>query len=239
MMSSIPDTKLNVDAIVFDAFGTLFDLDSFAAEANRIHRGKGKAISQIVREKQIEFTMTRDIIGKYANYEVLTRNAIDFALKKTGIKRTDAAIERLFTKYLHLNPFKDVPRVFSTLDESNIRAAILSNGTQFMLDKLIEKGGLSLLSEDVISVDTVKAYKPSPKAYRHGLDELEIFEKERIFYVSSNTWDVAGAKAFGFNVGWVNRTKQPIFDEGLYEFRPDFEFSRMDEILKLFPAAGR
>ncbi len=82
---------------------------------------------------------------------------------------------------------------------------------QAMLDKLVERAGLSLLSEDVISVDDAKAYKPSAKAYRHGLDELEIFEKEKIFYVSGNTWDAAGAKAFGFKVGWINRYKAAPF----------------------------
>lgn len=226
--------KLSFEAIVFDAYGTLFDLDSFTAEANRIHKGKGRAISQTMRQKQIEFSMTRDIIGKYANFEVLTRNAIEFALKKSGVRHTDAAVERLFQKFLNLRPFKDVTPVLNALDSANVRVAILSNGTQMMLDKVVEKAGLSLLSEDVISIDVARAYKPSPKAYRHGLDELEIFEKEKIFYVSSNPWDVAGAKAFGFAVGWLNRTNQPLFDEGLYEFRPDYEFSRLDQIQKLF-----
>ena len=222
------------EAIVFDAFGTLFDLDSFASEANRIHKGKGKTIAQTVREKQIEFAMMRDIIGKYANFEVITRSAIEFALKKAGIRRTDAAVERLYNKFLSLKPFKDVAPVLNDLDGSNMRIAILSNGTQAMLDKLVERAGLSLLSEDVISVDDAKAYKPSAKAYQHGLSELEIFEKDKILFVSGNTWDVAGAKAFGFKVGWINRTKQPLFDEGYYEFRPNFEFSRLDELGKLF-----
>jgi len=231
--NSPPDGDLKFDAIVFDAYGTLFDLDSFTSEAERIHRGKGKAISRTVREKQIEFAMARDIIGRYENFETLTRNAIEFALKKSGIKRTDAAVERLYQKFLGLKPYKDVVPVLSRLDELDIRVAILSNGTQAMLDKLIEKTGLALLSENVISVDAAKTYKPSAKAYQHGLDELEIFEKGRILYVSANTWDVAGAKAFGLRAGWINRTKQPLFDEGYYEFRPDFEFSRLDQIAKL------
>jgi len=234
MQSTGDDLAKKYEAIVFDAYGTLFDLDSFASEANRIHRGKGKVISQTMRQKQIEFAMSREIMGKYANFEVLTRNAIEFALKKSGIKHTEAAVDRLYTKFLNLKPFKDVEPVLSDFDEANIRVAILSNGTQAMLDKLIEKTGLELLSEDVISVDGAKAYKPSAKAYRHGLDELEIFEKEKIFYVSGNSWDVAGAKAFGFTVGWINRGNQPLFDEGYYEFRPDFEFSRLTELRKLF-----
>jgi 2-haloacid dehalogenase len=228
------NAKPDFEAIVFDAYGTLFDLDSFASEANRIYRGRGKIISQTVREKQLEFAMTRDMIGKYSNFEVLTRNAIEFALKKSGIKKTDAAVEKLFSKFLSLRTFKDVPPALNDLDELNIRVAILSNGTQSMLDKLIEKAGLSLLSEDVISIDEAKAYKPNPKAYRHGMNELEIFEKEKILYVSGNTWDVAGAKAFGFKVGWINRTKQPLYDEGYYEFRPEYEFSSLAQVTKFF-----
>ena len=176
--------KPDFEAIVFDAYGTLFDLDSFASEANRIYRGRGKAISQTVRQKQLEFAMTRDIMGKYSNFELLTRNAIEFSLKKSGIRRTDAAVEKLFSKFLSLRPFKDVPPALNDLDELNVRVAILSNGTQPMLDKLIEKANLSLLAEDVISVDGAKAYKPNPKAYQQGMNELEIFEKEKILYVS-------------------------------------------------------
>jgi 2-haloacid dehalogenase len=223
----------NFEAIIFDAYGTLFDLDSFASEANRIYRGRGRSISETVRVKQIEFAMTREILGKYVNFEALTRNAIEFALKKAGVRRTDAAVEKLYSKFLSLKPFKDVAPFLTDLDELDAKVAILSNGTQAMLDKLIERTGLSLLSEDVISVDGAKAYKPSAKAYRYGIEELGILEKEKILYVSANAWDVAGAKAFGLKVGWINRTKQPLFDEGYYEFRPDFEFSRLDEIAKL------
>jgi len=232
--SNPTNENLKFEAIVFDAFGTLFDLDSFSSVANRIHKGKGRTISQTMREKQIEFALMRDIIGKYENFEILTRNAIEFALKKAGIRRTDVAVETLYEKFLSLKPFKDVSPFLNDLDGKNIRVAILSNGTQAMLDKLVERAGLSLLSEDVISVDGAKVYKPRAKAYRHGLDELEIFEKDKILYVSGNTWDVAGAKAFGFKVAWINRTKQPLFDEGYYEFRPDFEISRLDQLSKLF-----
>ena len=107
-----------------------------------------------------------------------------------------------------------------------------------MLDKVVEHAGLSLLSEDIISVEGAQRYKPDPKVYQHALNELEISEKIRLFYVSGNTWDVAGAKAFGFKVGWVNRTKQPSFDDDLLELRPDYEFSSLGEIAKLILEAG-
>jgi 2-haloacid dehalogenase len=224
----------SIEAIVFDAYGTIFDLDSYAKDAEEIHRGRGKEIANIVRQKQVEFVLMRTILGKYADFETLTRNAIEFALKETGIKRTDAAVDLLFTKFQNLKPYKDAVGALSDLDELGLKVAILSNGTQAMLDKLMEHAELSLLSEGVISVDEAKAYKPGAKAYLFGQNDLEISEKEKVFYISGNTWDVAGAKAFGFLVGWINRTKQPLFDEGLYDFRPDFEFSSLNEIPKLF-----
>jgi 2-haloacid dehalogenase len=224
----------SIEAIVFDAYGTLFDLDSFASDAEELHRGKGKEISRIVRQKQVEFVMTRTILGKYVNYEVLTRNAIEFALKETGIVRTDRAVDELFLKFQDLKPYKDAVGALSDLDELGLKVAVLSNGTDAMLEKLMEHAELTLLSEGIISIDEAKAYKPSAKAYLYGQNDLEISEKEKVFYISGNTWDVAGAKAFGFLVGWINRTKQPLFDEGFYDFRPDFEFSSLEEIPKLF-----
>jgi 2-haloacid dehalogenase len=225
----------SVEAIVFDAYGTLFDLDLFATDAEKIHHGFGKEIAQIVRQKQIEFAMTRTILGKYLDFEILTRNAIEFALKETGIKRTDAGVETLYSAFQNLKPYKDVAKTLGDLDAlEELKVAILSNGTEAMLDKLMEHADLTFLSEGIISVDGAKAYKPSPKAYLHGQNTLEVFEKEKVFYISGNSWDVAGAKAFGFLVGWINRTKQPLFDEGFYDFRPDFEFSSLKEIVELF-----
>ncbi len=224
-----------VEAIVFDAYGTLFDLDSFAIDAEKIHRGFGKEIAHIVRQKQLEFAMTRTILGKYEDFEILTRNAIEFALKETGIKRTDAGVETLFSAFQDLKPYKDVAKALGDLDAlETLKVAILSNGTEAMLDKLMEHADLTFMSEGIISVDGARVYKPSPKAYLHGQNALEVSDKERVFYISGNSWDVAGAKAFGFLVGWINRTKQPLFDEGFYDFRPDFEFSSLEEIAELF-----
>ena len=103
----------SVEAIVFDAYGTLFDLDSFGRDAEQIHHGYGKEIAGIVRQKQIEFAMTRTILGKYVNFEILTRNAIEFALKETGIKRTDASVEKLFSAFQNLQPYKDVAKALN------------------------------------------------------------------------------------------------------------------------------
>ncbi|MGI0091548.1 MAG: HAD-IA family hydrolase [Nitrososphaerales archaeon] len=139
----------------------------------------------------------------------------------------------MYDVFLRLKPFDDVQSALNDLDQINARVAVLSNGTQEMLDKLVEHAGLSLLCEETISVEGAQRYKPDPKAYQHALNHLEIFEKGKVFYVSGNTCDVAGAKAFGLKVGWVNRTKQPSFDEELLDLRPDYEFSSLGEITKL------
>ena len=131
----------SIEAIVFDAYGTLFDLESFARDAEELHRGKGKEISRIVRQKQVEFVMTRTILGKYLNFEILTRNAIEFALKETGIARTDPAVEELFLKFQNLKPYKDAVGALSDLDELGLKVAVLSNGTDAMLEKLMEHAG--------------------------------------------------------------------------------------------------
>ena len=221
---------LRIEAVVFDAYGTLFDMNSFASEANKIHRGKGKDILAIVRQKQIEYAMTRTILKKYENFESITKKSIEFSLKKLKLSTSEQSIEKIFSAFLHLRTFKDVGSCLSDLDEIGLRIAILSNGTQTMLDKLIEYSGLSLLDEETVSVEGAKTYKPEPKAYEEILDHLQIFEKEKILYVSGNSWDAAGAKSFGFNVGWINRTKQPVFDEALYDLRPNFEFDNLSEV---------
>jgi len=221
---------LDVQALVFDAYGTLFDLNSFAKHADKVHRGRGNEILRIVRQKQIEYAMTRTMLKKYENFELLTRKAIQFALKELRLSSSDESIEKIFSGFLHMNAYKDVADCLSDLDEANMHVAMFSNGTQTMLDKLVEYAGLSLLAEESVSVDGAKTYKPDPKAYSHILTHLEDYEKEKILYVSGNTWDVAGAKSFGFRVGWINRTRQPIFDEALYDLRPDFEFSNLSEI---------
>ena len=226
--------KTTIEAIVFDAYGTLFDLKTFAREASKTHAGKGENLLEIVRRKQLEYIWTRSLFGKYVDFATITKDAIRFGLESLNIPQSPDEMEKLYLVFLHLDPFDDVEAALADLDEANARVAILSNGTQEMLDAVIQNADLDLLSEEVISVEGAKTYKPDPKAYQHALTHLEIFEKSRILYVSGNTWDVAGAKAFGFKVAWVNRTGQPSFDANLQQWRPDYELSSLRELVNLF-----
>lgn len=223
-------------AIIFDVYGTLFDLKSFAAECDKIIQRRGSQLLEAVEQKQLEYVLTRLLVGRYADYASITRGAIRFALRKMGNAPDEKVIDDLFSAFLHLEPFDDVEAALNDMDELDARILLLSNGTQGMLDKLVEHAGLSLLSEEVASVEGARTYKPDPRAYQHGLNHLQIHEKERVLYVSGNTWDVAGAKAFGLRVGWVNRTGQPAFDQELLDLRPDYEFSDLRQIKKFLVA---
>jgi 2-haloacid dehalogenase len=230
--------KTSVEALVFDVYGTLFDLNTFTIECDKLSHGKGREILELVEQKQLEYVLTRSLVNRYRDFASITRGAIKFALQKMRLSTSENRIERLYSVFLRLEPFDDVENTLNDLDQINAKVVLFSNGTQEMLDKVVEHAGLSLLSEEVVSAEGAKAYKPDPKAYQHVLNHLEIFEKNKVFYVSGNTWDVAGAKAFGFKVGWVNRTKQHSFDEDLYELRPEYEFSSVGEITKLLMGVG-
>jgi 2-haloacid dehalogenase len=227
-------SQLELEAVVFDAYGTLFGLSTLAIEFDRIHRGKGKQLLEFVRRKQLEYAWSRSLINKFSSFDSITRNSIMFALKEMNLDDAEADVEKLYSSFLRLKLYDDVQRALTDLDDQlSVRLAILSNGTDEMLNKLIENTGLSLLSEEIISVEGARRYKPDPRAYEYGLNELNIFAKDRVLYVSGNTWDVAGAKAFGLKVGWINRTGQSSFDEEFRDLRPNYEFSNLEQLTEM------
>jgi 2-haloacid dehalogenase len=228
-----PDQNLKFECLVFDLYGTLFDLKSFARECDKLHKGRGEEILESVRQKQLEYVLTRSLVKKYRDYASITKSAIKYSLQKLKLAASEDRIEELFSAFLRLEPFDDVERALNDLDEIGIKVMLLSNGTQEMVDKLVEHARLSLLSEEAVSVEGSGAYKPDPKAYQHALNHLQIFEKQKIFYVSGNPWDVAGARAFGFEVGWVNRTKQSSFDDDFRDLTPNYEFQSLVEMKEM------
>ena len=209
-------------------------MDYFAIECEKVHHGKGREVSDLVKQKQLEYILTRSLVGRYGDYATITKDSIKSALQKMRLSTNEEAIERLYSVFLRLKPFPDVEAALNDLDQFDTKIVLLGNETQEMLDKVVEHAGLSLLSDEIVSVEGSKTYKPDPKAYQHALNHLEKFEKQKILYVSGNTWDVAGAKAFGMKVGWVNRSGQPSFDDNLRDLRPDYEFSGLGEIVELF-----
>ncbi len=208
---------------VFDAYGTLFDVHS-VIEAGREITDDPALLSVTWRQKQLEYTWLRSLMGRYEDFWSVTGDALRYAIRRLGLTATDAQVARVMDAYLTLAPF---PEVASALGRLGRRPrAILSNGSPRMLEAAVVSSGLGTALEHVISVDAVKTYKPSPEVYALGPKIVGIPATELLF-VSSNAWDVAGAKAFGYQVAWCNRTGAPAEELGV---SPDHVVARLDEL---------
>jgi 2-haloacid dehalogenase len=191
-----------VRAIVFDAYGTLFDVHSVARRGEELFPGKGAALSQLWRTKQLEYTWLRSLMGRYEDFEAVTASALRFSCAALGLGWTPRASAALMEQYLHLAPYADVPPALSALAEHEL--CILSNGSPSMLEPLVRNSGLAKHFAAVLSVDALHIFKPHPSVYQLAVDALAM-DKHEIAFVSSNFWDAAGATAFGFRVFWINR----------------------------------
>ena len=199
-------------ALVFDAYGTLFDVHSVTAAAESIWPGKGAALSQLWRTKQLEYTWLRSLMGHYEDFAHVTASALGYACAALNLPLEAAQRAHLLKAYLHLAPFPEAAAALGRL--RGIRLAILSNGSPAMLEPVVFNAGLHGLITDVLSVDEVKIFKPDPRVYRIAVDRLGVPAKA-IGFVSSNCWDAIGAKAFGFRTFWVNRAGAPVDRMGL------------------------
>jgi 2-haloacid dehalogenase len=208
---------------VFDAYGTLFDVHS-VVEAGREITSDPAALSTTWRQKQLEYTWLRALMGAYADFWVVTEAALRYSIRRLGLDATEAQVRRLMDAYLSLACFPEVKAALGRL--AGRPRAVLSNGSPAMLAAAVTASGLTALLEHVISVDRVKTYKPSPQVYALGPQVLDIAAGELLF-VSSNGWDVAGAKAFGYQVAWCNRTGAPEEELGV---RPDLVVGSLDKL---------
>jgi 2-haloacid dehalogenase len=206
---------MTVSALVFDAYGTLYDVQSVRGLAMRLCGEKGELITQIWRLKQLEYTWLR---GSYEDFWSITRAALEFALESAEIMPTPALCDPLMAKYLDLDLYPEAREALDAL--SGYKLAILSNGSPKMLDALVHASGIAELFTDVISVDRVKTYKPAPRCYELVGPALGVANQE-VLFVSSNSFDVAGARHFGFRVAWIERgggRAAVASDVGLAEF---------------------
>jgi 2-haloacid dehalogenase len=210
-------------AFVFDAYGTLFDVHSIV-EAARAITHDPQALSQLWRQKQLEYTWLRSLMERYEDFWVVTGQALRYALRRLGITATEAQVDALMHSYLTLLPFPEVPSALRALAGTPL--AILSNGSPRMLEAAVRSSGLDGVFAHVLSVDVVGTYKPSPRVYELAPRALGLAPDEIIF-VSSNGWDVAGAAAFGFRTCWCNRANAPVEE---LETAPDYEVDRLDAI---------
>jgi len=209
--------------IIFDAYGTLFDVHS-VIEAGREITQDPQALSLLWRQKQLEYTWLRALMGRYEDFWRVTEAALRFAVRRLALTASEAQLGRLMEAYLSLAAFPEVKTALERLKETPL--AILSNGSPRMLEAAVRSSGLGGHLRHVLSVDAVKTYKPSPEVYALGPKAMG-FPAGEMLFVSSNAWDVVGAKAHGFRVCWCNRMKAPMEELG---FAPDLTVERLDQI---------
>jgi len=213
---------MTVDALVFDAYGTLYDVHSVVRRCETCFPGKGTQLSQLWRAKQLEYTWQRSLMQRYVPFSQVTREALAYSCQALGVSLREHE-EALMAEYLRLAPFPEVPAALARLA---VKRAILSNGSPDLLDPLVRNSGLEF--DAVLSVDELKVYKPAPQVYALAVERLKV-PKERIGFVSSNCWDALGAKSFGFRVYWINRGGAPLDRLG---FTPDEQVRSLDEVLR-------
>jgi 2-haloacid dehalogenase len=196
-----------VRTYVFDAYGTLFDVHAAIAHHRAAAGPDADRCSEIWRTKQLEYTWTLTLAGRYVDFWTLTAQALDYALAR--VPTVNGALRpQLLDAYLSLKAFPDVRATLADLKVREARLAILSNGTPHMLSRAVEAAGMSGLFEAVLSVDAVRMYKPRPEVYTLVTDRFSI-KAEEVVFVSSNRWDVMGAASFGFRPLWLNRADLP------------------------------
>jgi 2-haloacid dehalogenase len=219
----------NIKVCVFDAYGTLFDINSAVNKHIDKLGENGEAVSTIWRQKQLEYSWLRSLMGQYIDFWKVTQEALDYALNSCGIENNKLRDE-LLDAYMHLDCYPEVAEALKALKEKGIVTAILSNGSPEMLNAAISSAKLADLIDVVLCVDDIKVYKPDPKVYKLVTDRFNILKEEVLFH-SSNSWDVAGASSFGFQVAWVNRLGK---QKETLPFKPDMEARSLIEVSKVF-----
>ena len=193
---------MTIKAVVFDAYGTLYDIQSVATVTEEAFPGHGDIITQIWRIKQLEYTWLRSLMRRYEDFSVVTRESLTYTLRVLGLAHEAVTFDRIMDKYLHLDLYPDALSTLTALKGRKL--AILSNGSSDMLNALVRNSGLDRVLDATISVDQKRIFKPAPDAYTLIESKLGARPSE-VLFVSSNPWDACGAKAFGLNVAWIER----------------------------------
>ena len=217
----------NIKAIIFDAYGTLFDVNSAAEKCKNKIGEKWEPFANYWRTTQLEYTWLRSLMDRYQDFWKITEESLDKSMKVFNI---DASMkDELLDLYKVLSTFPEVKETLKKLKKKKYKLAILSNGTQSLLDELVNSNDLESIFDDVLSVEEVRIYKPHPNVYNIPIKKYQI-EKNQFAYLSSNTWDVSAAGNFGFNAVWVNRNKN-IFDN--LDYKPLTEINKLSDLNNL------
>ena len=191
-----------IKAVVFDAYGTLYDIQSVASVTDAAFPGHGEVITQIWRMKQLEFTWLRSLMDRYADFEAVTAESLRYTLAAFDLSADEATFAAIMDKYRHLDPYPDARATLAALQ--GFKLAILSNGSRAMLEALVHNSGFAPLLQATLSVDDAQTFKPSPETYVLVEQKLGV-RPDEVAFVSSNPFDASGAKAFGFKVAWIER----------------------------------
>jgi len=221
-------------AVLFDAYGTLFDVYSVGLLAEQLFPGQGQALGALWRDKQIEYTRLVTTSNDGAHYQPfwdLTRAGLRYACKRLKLSLTTEAEQRLMNQYRHLSAFPENKEVLQSLRDRKLATGILSNGDPDMLGIAVRSAGLDTLLDHVISVDSVRLYKTHPAAYALGEQATGLPARE-ILFVSSNSWDALAATWYGYQTLWVNRYQLPFEELGV---QPTRIGNSLAEVLEFFP----
>ena len=217
----------NIKAIVFDAYGTLFDVNSAAEKCKEKIGDKWKGFANYWRTTQLEYTWLRSLMKRHKDFWQVTEDSLDKSMK--AFKIDSSMKNELLNLYKILSTFKEVSGVLKTLKEKNLKLAILSNGTPTLLNQLVNSNKLDNIFDNIFSIEEVGVYKPDSKVYDIPIKKYQI-QKNEVAFLSANTWDVSGAGNYGYNAIWVNRNKN-IFDK--LDYFPKKEVKNLNQLLDI------
>ena len=217
----------NIKAIIFDAYGTLFDVNSAAKKCKEKIGDKWENFANYWRTTQLEYTWLRSLMNRHKDFWKVTEDSLD---KSMQVFKIDSSMRNeLLDLYKVLSTFPEVKEVLNKLKEKNYKLAILSNGTPFLLNELVKSNHLDNIFDNIFSIEEVKTYKPDPKVYNIPIKKYQI-QKNEVAYLSANTWDVSAGGNYGFNPVWVNRNNN-IFDN--LDYFPKYQIRSLDGLLEI------
>ena len=217
----------NIKAIIFDAYGTLFDVNSAAEKCKDKIGDKWEGFANFWRTTQLEYTWLRSLMKRHKDFWQITEDSLDKSMKTYKIDPTMK--NELLNLYKSLSSYEEVDEVLIKLKEKNLKLAILSNGTPSLLNELVKSNNLENVFDDLFSIEQVGIYKPDSKVYDMPINKYQI-EKNEVYFLSSNTWDVSGGGNYGYNSIWVNRNNN-IFDK--LDYSPKHQIKQLGELLDI------
>ena len=218
---------MKTKAVVFDAYGTLFDVNSAAKKCKDKIGAKWETFANFWRTTQLEYTWLRSLMKRHKNFWDITEDSLDKSMKVFNINKNMK--NELLSLYKILSTYPEVKKVLQDLKKKNFKLAILSNGTPDLLNELVESNKLNNLFDDLFSIEEVKIYKPDPRVYELPIKKYKI-KSDEITFLSANTWDVSGGGNFGYNSIWVNRHNS-VFD--ILDFQPKNEINNLTQLLDI------